>query len=282
MRTHGKISRASFVNFLVASVVMATLAGFFACCASCIHITYRPPRTRIGLSEINTNHLLNSTVAFLRMVEPIMTPANPFEEHPEPTWEINCSGFFIDDRHIVSAAHCFQFSRVIPTAIPGLVVRTVQSPMGVEAHFIEFGGAQWRGTVTGIHVLAEVTQWDDHNDIVILTVTSLDFTPRSHLDLAATVPAHGVEIYHVGHPLGVGWTMLRGMISNRITTDDRELDMVATLQLDLPVSPGSSGGPVVDSNGEVVAVINGYFNNAGASIGIARSVDVIRRLVPAE
>jgi len=61
--------------------------------------------------------------------------------------------------------------------------------------------------------------------------------------------AVGDEIYVVGNPFG-----LEGSISVGIVSGIRTLDSKTRLQVTAPMSPGNSGGPIVDSKGRVVGI----------------------------
>lgn len=59
----------------------------------------------------------------------------------------------------------------------------------------------------------------------------------------------GDKVYVMGNPLGMGGTFTDGMVSGK-----RPLEGVAMLQISAPISPGSSGGPVMNERGEVIGV----------------------------
>lgn len=59
----------------------------------------------------------------------------------------------------------------------------------------------------------------------------------------------GQKIFALGNPMG-----LEGTFSEGIVSGIRELDTDSIIQITAPISPGSSGGPIIDSTGEVVGV----------------------------
>jgi S1-C subfamily serine protease len=59
----------------------------------------------------------------------------------------------------------------------------------------------------------------------------------------------GDRVFVMGNPLGMGGTFTDGMVSGK-----RPLEGVAMLQISAPISPGSSGGPVMNERGEVIGV----------------------------
>lgn len=63
----------------------------------------------------------------------------------------------------------------------------------------------------------------------------------------------GEEIYVIGHPLNLGWTLTRGIVSR--IRGPKEPVMPDTIQVDAAVSPGNSGGPLISRRGTMVGVI---------------------------
>jgi S1-C subfamily serine protease len=59
----------------------------------------------------------------------------------------------------------------------------------------------------------------------------------------------GDKVYVMGNPLGMSGTFTDGMVSGK-----RPLEGVSMLQISAPISPGSSGGPVMNERGEVIGV----------------------------
>lgn len=68
-----------------------------------------------------------------------------------------------------------------------------------------------------------------------------------------TLPALGSRVVAVGSPLGLSQTVSDGIVSGRRVIEGREL-----MQMSAPISPGSSGGPVLNESGEVVAISTSY------------------------
>jgi hypothetical protein len=88
---------------------------------------------------------------------------------------------------------------------------------------------------------------DADRDIVLLAVEGLK-APALTLGDSKRV-AVGDAVYAVGNPRGLEGTFSAGIISSIRKVGDDSL-----LQITAPISPGSSGGPVVNAKGEVVGV----------------------------
>ena len=70
-----------------------------------------------------------------------------------------------------------------------------------------------------------------------------------YLSLADVAPAVGEQVIVIGAPEGLTNTVSDGIVSALRRVETRQL-----LQISAPISPGSSGGPVLNTRGEVVGV----------------------------
>ena len=60
----------------------------------------------------------------------------------------------------------------------------------------------------------------------------------------------GEEVYCVGTPLGIGWSVTRGVISQKHKFESGEYFW----QHDASINPGNSGGPLFDENGKLIGL----------------------------
>ena len=77
----------------------------------------------------------------------------------------------------------------------------------------------------------------------------------------------GTDIVVVGNPMGFRATTTRGIVSAV-----RNEEGAAILQIDAPVNPGNSGGPIVNYNGEVVGIVTSKLvamNVEGIGFGVS-------------
>jgi len=92
----------------------------------------------------------------------------------------------------------------------------------------------------------------------------------------------GMDVYIAGFPLGdPEYTLTKGIISKAKAGGDTSWASVdSVLEYDAESNPGNSGGPVVTSDGEVVAVHYAGDSSADQAFGISRDVasDVVEQL----
>lgn len=95
----------------------------------------------------------------------------------------------------------------------------------------------------------------------------------------------GQKAYVLGNPFGLEGTLTAGMISslNRSVPSRRGgRAMTGMIQTDAAMNPGNSGGPLLNSSGEMVgmcvAIVSATGQNAG--VGFAIPMNRIRRFVP--
>lgn len=96
------------------------------------------------------------------------------------------------------------------------------------------------------------------------------------LVMSSSVPRTGEEIYVLSNPEGLLGTISRGIVSG----GTRTIKGISLLQIDAPISAGSSGGPVLNVYGEVVGVATGSFL-AGQNLNFAVPSSSIRSMLAA-
>lgn len=67
-------------------------------------------------------------------------------------------------------------------------------------------------------------------------------------------PVIGSKVYVIGHPAGLGWTLTEGIISGRRKVG--EVQSVELIQITAAVSPGNSGGPSFNANGQWIGTVS--------------------------
>lgn len=148
----------------------------------------------------------------------------------------------------------------------GPSVVTVETDLALGSAWVAHSDRSGSDLVTNFHVVAEawnagretvtvrrgdmttpgtIVRVDRGDDLAIVHVSDR----WAALVAAAQRPKVGATVMAVGSPLGLSGTVTIGIVSGY-----RSLEGSDYVQFSAPISPGNSGGPVVDSGGRVVAV----------------------------
>lgn len=130
------------------------------------------------------------------------------------------SGFFINDGDIITNHHVLCGS--------------------TSANILMSNGQSYRIR----EVIAENVQAD-----LIMVRADVPSSEIRPLRLKTTLPEVGENVFAIGSPLG-----LQNTVTNGIVSAIRSDGSISEVQISAPISPGSSGGPVVDVNGNVIGV----------------------------
>lgn len=145
------------------------------------------------------------------------------------------SGFLVGDGEVMTSAHVVEGSRQVS---------------------IQYGNKQ---RVTGT-----VEHLDADRDLALISVPSLHGEPLVLFELGALKA--GSECVVIGSPLGLDQSVSRGIVSN----PDRRAGGVRFIQIDAPVNPGNSGGPIMDHEGQVIGIVTLKITSAeGMGFGVA-------------
>jgi S1-C subfamily serine protease len=98
-----------------------------------------------------------------------------------------------------------------------------------------------------LNLLAKVIKLDKSNDISILKIPG---TGHRCLPLNLNKALVGSEVYAIGAPIGLSFTVTKGVIGGY-----RLENGVEYIQTDASINPGNSGGPMVDSKGMVIGIV---------------------------
>lgn len=117
---------------------------------------------------------------------------------------------------------------------------------------------------------AEITAYDKEADIAVLKVDADDLTPAEFGD-SATLQV-GEMVVAIGNPLGLEFqnTVTCGIISalnRQVTINDNTMTLIQT---DTAINSGNSGGPLINSSGQVIGInsakMSSTYSTNGASI----------------
>jgi len=125
-----------------------------------------------------------------------------------------------------------------------------------------------------VYVVKGVIAEDRGADLVMVT-TDAPKDSIEYIKISAELPKEGENILVIGSPLGLEHT-----VSNGIVSSIRDIeDFGKLIQITAPISPGSSGGPVVNQKGNVIGVAS-YHLIGGENLNFAISGQKVKLLKP--
>ncbi len=125
---------------------------------------------------------------------------------------------------------------------------------------------KYKATVVGV---------DKGHDLALLQINNAPDLQPATLAESANLTV-GQRVYAIGNPFGLSGTMTRGIISAiRSIRGPGNSPIEDAIQTDAAVNPGNSGGPLLNSRGEVIGVTTLIANNgADQSSGIGFAIPV--------
>ena len=177
------------------------------------------------------------------------------------------------------------FSSIIETSIPAVV--TIKTDVAQGTGFIISGNGY---VVTNEHVIdggsyiqavdynqnvvnAQLIGYDQNLDIALLKIqgnySKLSLGDSSNVQV-------GQKVIAIGNPLGLQFSVSQGIISAINRQGPNGLD--AYFQTDASLNPGNSGGPLIDTNGDVIG-INNFKASGSENVGFALESNYIKQAV---
>ena len=104
------------------------------------------------------------------------------------------------------------------------------------------------------YIISGYVSIDKANDLIVLSVP--DIVTSNPLIVDTIFPKVGEKIYAAGNPKGLSGTFSEGIVSSI-----RIIDKSRLIQISAPISPGSSGGAIVNSKGNLVGIAVGSIEN---------------------
>lgn len=115
-------------------------------------------------------------------------------------------------------------------------------------------------TLTGeVFSIGEILLEDEIRDLVVFRVNSESANSFPYLKPAIESVQKGDDIFVIGNPRGMESVVTKGIVSKTGSMteihDDYPYTEQGFIQFDAAVTPGNSGGPLLNMNGEVVGVV---------------------------
>lgn len=168
------------------------------------------------------------------------------------------TGWFLKENYILTNFHVAGNMKALK------VVATENSDKAYDAEFV------YGDEMTDIAVV-RVSGWNDWNEF------KKKYDPK-YLKLVDRDDIHvAEEVWAIGHPWGLGWSVSRGIISN--ITRKRDNSPNYLLQTDARIFNGNSGGPLLDKDGNVLGMNDLMIVNEGGSYGMSIPSPIIRKVI---
>ena len=176
--------------------------------------------------------------------------------NPEAVSDYGLEGWIVTNHHVVRAA--------VSAAIE-ISLRRPDLPQDPNGNVV---------SVEKLFSVEKVAAEDKRNDLAVLALLG-DGVPILTLG-ADTVPPIGTRVFVISSPEGLKNTLSEGLISGFREQENGE----QWIQITAPISPGSSGGPVLTADGKVIGVVVAS-HEEGQNLNFAVPVSAIRRLLAA-
>ncbi len=134
------------------------------------------------------------------------------------------------------------------------------------------GGRVSVSTSSGKRYSGQVIATDPTNDLALVRLNTSDRFPAVPLSSAENIQV-GQRVFAIGSPFGLSGTLTTGILSRIGRNGD--------LQTDAALNPGNSGGPLLNSRGELIGVNKAILSTGGGNsgIGFATSAVVARDFI---
>ncbi len=179
------------------------------------------------------------------------------------------------------------FSNIVEDAVKGVVsiVTDKSAATGflvndegfiVTNHHVVAGATKIRIVTYNNDVLdAQLIGSDEVRDVALLKVFGSGY---DELNLADSDDLQvGRKVIAIGNPLGLSFTVTEGIISALDREGPNGLNEY--IQTDVSLNPGNSGGPLIDTSGEVIGINNFKVGGGAEGLGFALESNSIRESV---
>lgn len=96
-------------------------------------------------------------------------------------------------------------------------------------------------------------------DIAVLRFVGLadqKISQKKHLELCLELPEYGENVYTIGNPLGLSFSLSKGIVSSPSRQGGHCAGVQDVIQTDISANQGNSGGALLNANNKVLGIIS--------------------------
>ncbi len=129
----------------------------------------------------------------------------------------------------------------------------------------------------GSRLKADILVRDRQNDLALIQVKHSKKLPVLKLGDSDRLQV-GQKVLAIGNPFGFSGTLTTGIVSSlgRDIPTENQQTLEGMIQTDASINSGNSGGPLLDSGGNVVGINTAIYGPTGGSVGIGFAMPINR------
>lgn len=196
-----------------------------------------------------TNSATRATSSYIKD-QGSKTVALVFQVTEEET-KTYCTGVWVGDNIIITASHCIEgvLEHINEQRSKPLTSKNLRIHYIVDKEVDEVGK-----NPTGTH-LGTCIGTDSVHDLALIRAEGNNIPTHGYAELSEQTPAIGEKVTVTGHPTGLYWSYIEGIVSaHRADMPIGEDRMGPYIQVSIPVWYGNSGGGLFDSDGKLVGI----------------------------
>ncbi len=124
---------------------------------------------------------------------------------------------------------------------------------------------------------AKILARDRANDLALIKIQPKRKLPFLNLGDSDRLQV-GQKVLAIGQPLGLDGTLTVGIVSSlkRTIRGENDQELEGMIQTDAAINQGNSGGPLLDSSGNVIGINTAIYSQSGGNIGIGFAMPINR------
>ena len=226
------------------------MKGLKQICLMCFSIFVISCATNSNISVKENNNDLPSVIERAKQSIVYIMSSSLKDPAINPKLNSACSGVVVESQHIITNFHCIYKMKYLKVFF--------------------WDEEDWQEH--DVKVVGE----DPLADLALLRVPDRE-DQIPFLKFQEGESKEGEEVIAIGHPMGMAWSITKGIISN--TDRYARHPFIKALQTDAAINQGNSGGPLLNMKGEIVGInaliVSRISENAG--VGLAIRGDIARK-----